>query len=77
MDFSKLTIGQLKRELTVRNARVSGMKSELVQRLVANFYSSLTDRKEMYNYSAKLNPGHDTDAHRPPLTLVTTLTLYN
>ena len=40
MDLSKLTIGQLKRELALRNVRVSGRKSELVQRLVANFYSS-------------------------------------
>ena len=40
MDFSKLTIGQLKRELDLRNARVSGRKSELVQRLVTIFDSS-------------------------------------
>ena len=40
MDFSKMTIGQLKRELALRNARVSGRKSDLVQRLVANLYSS-------------------------------------
>ena len=39
MDFTKLTIGQLKRELALRNARVSGRNSELVQRLVANLYS--------------------------------------
>ena len=39
MDFSKLTIGQLKRELALRT-EVSARKSELVHRLVANFYSS-------------------------------------